>query len=210
MHSAAGMRWLVLVLLVGCTGARDNGGTADGGPTDGTVDDGPNLLRNGDFEQVDGTGWLVDWENFDRNPDGQIVVATTAHSGQRGLQWQMDAAGDGREYWVTQHGLTPQQVKPGRTYALSGWYHVDQPGEVALNYFIRGMPGDEPDLGTVSDAPMFPTVVGEWAVFRFVFTIPVVAAPDSYDVSLHSIKFNTAATKLTVDDVRLVELPPSG
>lgn len=204
------MRWLVLVLIAGCTGSDGHGGTADGGPTDGPLDAGPNLLRNADFEQVNGTGWLVDWENFDLNPDGQIVVASTAHAGQRALQWQMDAAGDGREYWVTQHGLTPQQLEPGRSYALSGWYLVDQPGEVALNYIVRGQPSGEPDLSTISDAPVFPSVVGQWATFRFVLTIPVGSAPDTYDVSLHSIKFNTAATELTVDDVRLVELPPSG
>jgi hypothetical protein len=196
------MRWLVLTLLVGCMGSDDDG-------RGGTIDEGPNLLRNSDFEQVDGSGWLVDWDNIDGNPDGQIVVVQMAHSGSRALQWQMDVAGDGREYWVTQQGVTPQQVQPGRSYALVGWYHVDQP-DVALNYIVRGQPGDTPDLSTVSDAAVFPKVVGTWSAFRFELTIPVDAAAQTYEVSLHSIKFNMAATKLTLDHVRLFELPPEG
>ena len=55
---------------------------------------------------------------------------------------------------------------------------------------------------------MFPTVVGQWAEFRFELTLPSDATPQTWDVSLHSIKFNGVATNLTVDDVRLVELSP--
>jgi hypothetical protein len=200
---------MIGMVLVGCSGGsgqRAPDAMPDAMP--GSPSEGPNLLRNSDFEQLDGSGWVTDWENFDGNPDGQIVVVGMAHSGSHALQWQMDAAGDGREYFVRQQGLTPQQLRAGHSYALAGWYYVDAGGDVALNYIVRGEPGDTPDFSTVSEAPMFPTVVGQWAEFRFELTLPADATPQSWDVYLHSIKFNSAATKLTVDDVRLVELMP--
>lgn len=203
------MRWMIVTVLVGCSGGSPR--MAPDAMADAAQDvggEGPNLLRNSDFEQLDGSGWVTDWEDLDANPDGQIVVVGMAHSGSRALQWQTDAAGDGREYFVTQHGLTPQQLRAGHRYAIAGWYFVDAAGDVALNYIVRGQPGNTPDFSTVSDAPMFPTVVGEWAEFRFELTLPGDATPQTWDVSLHSIKFNGVATNLTVDDVRLVELSP--
>ena len=41
-------------------------------------------------------------------------------------------------------------------------------------------------------------------------TLPLEPIPQTWDLWLHSIKFNHKATKLTVDDVRLVELPSKG
>ncbi|MBV8757074.1 MAG: hypothetical protein JO257_07365 [Deltaproteobacteria bacterium] len=192
------MRSWILVALAACSG----GGQAVPDSAAGS----DNLLRNGDFEYLDGSGWVAEWERFDSNPNGQIVVVDTAHSGAHALQWQIDAAGDGREYWVTQHGLTTQTLRAGHTYALSGWYLCDASGDVALNYIVRGEPGDSPDLSTISQAPVFPAVVGRWAPFRFEVALPGDAAPDSWQVSVHSIKFNGLATRLTVDDVWLVEL----
>jgi hypothetical protein len=191
------MRWLILSLLVGCI---DSGGPGE---------QGPNLLRNADFEEVDTAGWAAEWRKLDGNPDGQIVVVTTSsHSGSRALQWQMEATGDGREYWVTQHDVTPEQLRPGHRYALAGWYHVDQGGDVALNYIVRGQPNFEPELNTFSEKAQFPDVVDSWAPFRFEFTIPLDVAPETYEVSLHAMKFNTAKTRLTIDQVRLVQLAP--
>lgn len=192
------MRWLLLVVIAACsagpTSVPDSAAGSD------------NVLRNGDFEYLDGSGWVAEWQNWDSNPNGQIVVVDAAHSGAHALQWQIDAAGDGREYWVTQHDITPALLRPGHTYALSGWYFVDAGGEVALNYIVRGQPGNTPELDTLSDAPQFPTVVGAWAPLRFEITLPADTVPESWDVSVHSIKFNGLATKLTVDGVQLVEL----
>ena len=165
-----------------------------------------NLLRNGDFEYLDGSGWVAEWQNFDTNPNGQIVVVDAAHSGAHALQWQIDAAGDGREYWITQHAVTTDLLRPGHAYALTGWYFVDAAGDVALSYIVRGQPGNTPDVDTLADAPRFPAEVGAWAPFRFEIMLPADAAPQSWDVSVHAIKFNGLPTKLTVDDVRLVEL----
>jgi len=169
--------------------------------------DGPEILRNPDFEQLDGTGWLADWTNMDRNPDGEIVVVKNpVASGEFAVQWQMAANADGWEYWFTQDGIDPQQLVPGHEYELDGWYFVDQPGDVALNYIVRGQPDDTPNLETVSQVPTYPKVVGKWAHFSFHFTIPGNATPQMYEVSLHSIKFNGAATKLTLDNVSLHEI----
>ena len=152
---------------------------------------------------VGAAGWINDWEHLDQNPNGDIVVVDAAHSGTRAVQWQMQE--DGREYWITQHNVA---LQPGKRYALVGWYHVDAPGEVALNYIVRGQPGLEPDLSTVPDAPVYPKVVGAWAPFRFELTLPTTPVPQSWDVSVHSIKFNNVAAKLTVDDVRMFEVSP--
>lgn len=191
--------------LVGCTGGS-NHASADAA-LDSMPDsaEGSNVLRNSDFEQLDGSGWVTDWQDIDTNPNGQIVVVDTAHSGAHAIQWQMDAAGDGREYWVTQHLV---MLGAGPRYAIEGWYFVDAPGDVALNYIVSGQPGDTPVFSTVQATPSYPKVVGEWAPFRFELTLPVDPVPQSWDVSLHSIKFNGAATKLTLDDVKMVELSP--
>lgn len=204
------MRWMILAMLVGCGGSSQLAADAARDAVPDSAAEGPNLLQNSDFEQLDGSGWVVDWQNFDGNPDGQIVVVGMAHSGTHALQWQTDAAGDGREYFVTQHGLTPQQLQGGHRYALAGWYYVDAPGNVAINYVVRGQPAMEPEVDTLADAPLFPSVVGQWAEFRYEFMLPADPIPDTFDVTLHSIKFNGVATNLTLDDVRLVELLPQG
>jgi len=188
----------MLVLIAGCSGAPSSVPDSAAGSD--------NLLRNGDFEYLDGSGWVAEWENWDSNPNGQIVVVDDAHSGAHALQWQIEAAGDGREYWVTQHDITPDLLRAGHAYVLTGWYFVDAGGDVALNYIVRGQPGNTPEFDTLSEAPQFPAEVGTWAPFRFEIRLPADAAPESWDVSVHSIKFNGLATKLTVDDVRLVEL----
>jgi len=51
-------------------------------------------------------------------------------------------------------------------------------------------------------------VLGQWAPFRFELTQPVDPVPRTWDVSLHSIKFNGAATKLTLDGAKMVEPSP--
>src|SRR5262249_53134088 len=154
---------------------------------------GPELLRNGDFEQLDSGGWLVGWNKFDNNPDGQIVVAKTPRvSGEYALQWQIDAAGDGREDWVTQ-SLAAGLLSPGHRYELTGYDYVDQPGDVALNYIVRGEPGDTPDIGTAADAPVYPTVAGTYARFRYEIELPDGDAPARWDVYLHAIKFTGTA-----------------
>ncbi|HTL36634.1 MAG TPA: carbohydrate binding domain-containing protein [Kofleriaceae bacterium] len=181
---------LATLVLVGCS-------------ADDLTDDGPNLLRNSNFEVVDTTGWVNEWENHDQNPDGAIVVTKEAHSGARALQWQLDTV-DGWEYFVIQHGLALQS---GHRYALSGWYLSDADG-IDLNFIVRGDPEDDPQVETVMSGSPYPDVIGQWAPFRFEMVLPSAPVPTSWQVFLHSIKFNHAATNLTVDDVQLVEMLP--
>ena len=123
--------------------------------------------------------------------------------GTHALQWQIEAGGDGREYWVTQTGISPTLLAPGHKYEVTGSYMTDQLGDIGFNYIVRGQPGDEPNIGTVADAPTHPSAVNVWETFRFEFTIPAGAAPASYEVYLHAIKFTTTAVNLTVDGVSL-------
>ena len=180
------MRWLASIMLVGCTSHH--------------VDE---LLANPDFEQLDAAGWLTDWENHDGNPAGVIrVVKTPRVSGNYAVQWQIDAGGSGYEYWITQHGVP---VTLGGHYELEGWYYVDEPGDIALSYIVRGQPGDEPDVSTLSDGAFFPEVVGDYARFQFAIDVPVTGAPTAFDVSLHVLEFTYKPVALTLDQVSLHE-----
>jgi len=185
------MRVIFAMLLVGCSISPDD-----------VTHDGPNLLRNGSFEVGDTKGWVAEWENFDMNPDGDIVVVSDSYAGAKALQWQVDTV-DGWEYFVIQHGLS---LHSGHRYALSGWYFADADG-IGLNYIVRGDPEQDSEVGTVMSGSPYPEVIGEWAPFRFEMVLPA-PEPTSWMLYLHSIKFNHVATNLTVDDVQLVEMLP--
>jgi hypothetical protein len=207
-----GMRaFSCLLLLVAC---GDSGGSTIDAPVDvpPSSPDAPvfagEVLKNGDFEIADGNGWLANWENADGNPDGEINIVTDLHrSGAQAVQWQIDAAGDGREYFVVQHGIDAALLVPGQTYELTGWYMFDHLGEIAFNYIVRGQPGDEPNIDTTSEAITPPTVVNTWVPFTFDITIPLGVSPTSYLFYLHSIKYTGQPVKMTVDSVSLHPKP---
>jgi len=181
-------------------------------PVDTPVDMGnvgANILTNADFEALDGSGWLTSWTRHEGDPNGQLVVVTQpVHGGTHALQWQMSAA-SGYEYFVIQDPVATSKLVPGTMYEVDGWAFIDvSPSTVriGLNYIVRGEPGGEPDLETVSQAPMFPTVANTWERFHFRFTVPAGAMPQRYRVYLHAMKSGTGPTvpvKLTVDDVSI-------
>jgi hypothetical protein len=190
------LAYLVLVSLVGCTDPADTGTTTD------QVYAGE-ILHNGGFEMLDSTGWIAGWDNMDTNPNGVIaVVSDPVRFGEYAVQWQIEAAGDGREYWFTQN-IDGPLIQANQTYELTGWFmsdHVDD--DVAFNYFVRGEPGDSPDISTLSWPAMGPTVANVWQHFAYDITIPD-GAPATWEVALHSIKFSGQPELLTVDAVSL-------
>ena len=214
------MRVLPYLLLLAACGSSGSNGTADSG-TDAPVDVPPDMptgstapvfageiLKNGDFEISDGMGWLADWQNMDNNPDGEINVVADPHRfGAHAVQWQIDAAGDGREYYMIQFGINPALIVPGHTYELTGEYMFDHGGEIAFNYILRGQPGDTPDIDTVQNAITPPSATNVWLPFKFDLTIPLGVTPTSYEFYLHSIKYTGQPVKMTVDGVSLHPKP---
>lgn len=192
---------LALTLLVGCTGSE-----TELGPDATLASEGINILENGDFENLNATKGILDWGFSDGNPNAAARVVDEAHSGSHALQWELQAdAGDGE--WVTQRDVP---LMAGHRYALTGWYHTDG-GGVALNYIVRGEPNAAPERTSVGLEPLYPKIVGEWAPFKFELTLPLEPIPQTWDVSLQAAtNHNHKTTKLTIDDVRLVELPSKG
>ena len=195
---------LALTLLVGCTGSETEMELAPDAAQ--AASEGVNILDNGDFEHLNATQGIVDWGFSDGNPNAEARVVDEAHSGSHALQWQLQAsAGDGE--WVTQRDVP---LMAGHRYALTGWYHTDG-GGVALNYIVRGQPNDAPEKSSVALEPRYPKIIGEWAPFRFELTLPLEPVPQTWDVSLQaSATSNHKTTKLTIDEVRLVEIPTKG
>lgn len=188
---------------------------ACGGDPESSIDAPPNgpfpdeVLRNGDFEQLDSTGWAIDWENHDDNADGEINVVTDPHLfGGHALQWQIDVNG-GWEYFVIQHQISAALLVPGRLYEITGYFMVDRLADLSFVYIVRGEPGSDPDLGMHGTTPTRPTAINRWQPFQAEFTIPLDAAPASYMVYLHSMKSSrdTMPVKLTVDGVSIHPKP---
>lgn len=184
---------LALLLFTGCI-LPDNGPAVQ-------IDE---VLRNGDFEEIDNTGWIKDWQNLDGNPSGEIVVVTDpVASGSHALHWHLDAGSDGWEYFVIQDQIDPALLVPGVRYELTGLYRIDHlGGDISFNYIVRGE-GDEPNIGNDWDNT-HPGVENAWLPFRFEFTVPRGASPSNYSVYLHLIKWNdNAPLNLWVDNVSL-------
>jgi hypothetical protein len=145
---------------------------------------------------------------MDSNPDGEINVVADPHRfGSHAVQWQMDAAGDGREYYMIQWGVDATQLVPGQTYELTGYYMFDHTGDIAFNYVLRGQPNDMPDIETITHAITPVTVANTWLPFAFDLTIPLGVAPTTYELTLHSIKYTGQPARMTVDGVSLHPKP---
>ncbi|MBA3462371.1 MAG: carbohydrate binding domain-containing protein [Deltaproteobacteria bacterium] len=209
---------MAAVLVAGCGGSGSSPGVDAAidapklvdAPADVPVDttDGPvssvEILTDGDFEQLDGAGFLTHWTRHEGDPNGQIALVTSpVHSGTHAVQWQMSTA-TGYEMFIIQRDVATAKLEPGATYQITGWYHMNTTApttaDVAWNYIVRGTPGDEPDIETVSLPAMGPTTANTWLPFHYEFTIPIGAAPQAYWVYLHSIKWGSAVpVTLTVD-----------
>ena len=127
------------------------------------------------------------------------------HGGQRALEWQIEAAGDGWEYFVIQNGIDPALLEPGERYELSGWYRASSVtgDEISFNYIVRGDDGGTVNIGNDWDNT-HPSLSDTWERFAWQFTIPAEADPSNYDVYLHLIKYTERQLRLQVDDVTLL------
>jgi hypothetical protein len=202
------MRWiptlsslLVALALTACDFIPPAGDDDD---DDDGVPDEP-VLANGDFEELDNAGsFFLHWNNYDDNPDGQILVAEQGcHEGQRCVHFAIEAEGDGWEYFMTQGQIDPAKLVPGTRYALTGLFKASSDvSEISFNYLLRG-DGME-DIGNGWD-DTHPSSVGGWEPFRFEFTIPEDASPSNYTLYLHLIKWNELDLDLWVDDVAFEE-----
>ena len=206
------LRLLILTAIV--CGACDESGTWPGGSGSGGGGSGgggggggggdENILVNGGFEEVDGA-FAASWRNVDDNPDGAIgLVDAPVHRGAHALEWQIDAAGDGREYFVIQDGIDPALLEPGVRYEMSGWYRSSEvDGDISFNYIVRGDDGGEVNIGNDWDNT-HPSQTDTWERFAWQFTVPDSADPSNYSVYLHLIKWTAAPLRLEVDDVTLL------
>jgi hypothetical protein len=178
-------------------------GTPNGSPE--PIFDGE-ILRNGGFEHLDPTGWVREWKAMDNNPDGEIIVVTDrARFSTHAVQWKIDAAGDGREYWITQPDVPVAALQRGKSYALTGTFMVDHlGGEIAFSYGIRDTAADpDPDIGTISELGPMPSAINVWEPYAFTFTVPRNASPAGYELYLHVIKFTSEPLNLYIDGTSL-------
>lgn len=197
---------LALTLLLfspACEGGGQWPGDDPGGGGGGAG--GANILVNGDFEDVDAAGdFAAEWANIDDNPDGAILlVERPVHGGQRAVEWQIDAAGDGREYFIIQRDIDPALLEPGARYEIAGWYRTSViDGDISFNYIVRGDDGGEINIGNDWD-DTHPSLTDTWERFSWRFTVPEDADPSNYAVYLHLIKWTGAGLRFQIDDVSL-------
>jgi hypothetical protein len=176
---------------------------SDGGPINGS-----NIVVNGGFERMreDGsfaTRWLPEAEN----PGGTIsIVESPTYTGQRALEFDVAAAGEGYEFSVVEDNLSAERLVPGGTYELSGFYRINQVGggSINFNYILRSDAGD-PDIANDWD-DTHPAEVDTWESFAWQFTIPGDYAAESYSLFLHFIKFTSLRIVLQVDEVSLLQI----
>jgi hypothetical protein len=218
---------LLLAGLVACDaegrwpGARDDIGPpngdfpdasfpfSDASPLpDGGVINTSNIVVNGGFERMreDGsfaTRWLPEAEN----PGGTIsIVEAPTYTGERALEFDVTAAGEGFEFWVVEDNLSAERLVAGGTYELSGFYRINQVGggSINFNYILRSNAGD-PDIGNDWDNT-HPATPDTWEAFAWQFTIPDDYAAETYSLYLHLIKFTGLRIVLQVDEVSLLRI----
>lgn len=175
---------------------------------DGGVVDGSNIVVNGGFERLtaDAT-FATRWTPEDSNPGGSIsIVETQSYTGQRSLEYDIGAAGEGYEFFVVQDGLSAERLVPGATYELSGFFRINQVGggSINFNYILRDDAGD-PDIGNDWDNT-HPVQLNTWEPFAWQFTIPGDYAATTYSLYLHFIKFTSIRVVLHVDEVSLLRI----
>jgi|SRR6185503_10384399 len=170
--------------------------------------DGSNILVNGGFERLNGNGsFAARWVPEDSNPGGSITIENTeSYTGQRSLQYDISAAGEGYEFFVVEDGLSAERLIPGGTYELSGFFRINQVGggSINFNYILRSDAGDE-DIANGWDNT-HPVEINSWEPFAWEFTIPNSNAAGSYGLYLHLIKFTSQRIILNVDEVSLLRV----
>jgi hypothetical protein len=175
----------------------------DGGPISGT-----NIVVNGGFERMrDDGSFAVRWQPEAVNPGGTIsIVESPTYTGQRALEFDVLAAGEGYEFSVVEDNLSAERLVPGGRYELSGFYRINQVGggSINFNYILRSNAGD-PDIGNEWDNN-HPAALDTWEEFAWQFTIPDDHAAESYSLYLHFIKFTTLRIVLQVDEVSLLRI----
>jgi hypothetical protein len=175
----------------------------DAGPFDGS-----NIVVNGGFERLTAdTSFAARWTPEDSNPGGSIaIVDTQSYTGQRALQYDIGAAGEGYEFFVVQDGLSADRLVPGGTYELAGFFRINQVGggSINFNYILRGDTGD-PDIGNDWDNT-HPVQLNTWEPFAWQFTIPNDYSAATYSLYLHLIKFTSTRIVLHVDEVSLLRI----
>lgn len=175
----------------------------DGGPINES-----NIVVNGGFERMreDGT-FATRWLPEAENPGGTIsIVESPTYTGQRALEFDVAAAGEGYEFSVVEDGLSAERLVAGGTYELSGFYRINQVGggSINFNYILRSNAGD-PDIGNEWD-DNHPAELDTWEDFAWQFTIPDDHAAESYSLYLHFIKFTSLRIVLQVDEVSLLRI----
>ena len=176
-------------------------------PDSGVVD-GSNILVNGGFERLSMDGsFAARWQAEASNPGGSIsIVDAPSYTGERALEYDIAAAGEGYEFWVVQDNLSAERVLAGATYQLAGFYRINQVGggSINFNYILRPDSGD-PDLGNDWDNT-HPSELDTWEPFAWEFTIPSDYSAESYSLHLHLIKFTNIRVILQVDEVSLLRI----
>ena len=147
--------------------------------------------------------WLPEAEN----PGGIIsIVESPTYTGQRALEFDVMAAGEGFEFSVVEDNLSAERLVAGGTYELSGFYRINQVGggSINFNYILRSDAGDA-DIANEWDDD-HPVEVDTWEEFAWQFTIPSDYAAEDYSLFLHFIKFTSLRIVLQVDEVSLLRI----
>ncbi len=175
---------------------------------DGGAFDQSNIVVNGGFERMREDGsFAIRWLPEAENPGGTIaIVESPSYTGQRALEFDVLAVGEGYEFSVVEDGLSAERLVAGGTYELSGFYRINQVGggSINFNYILRSNAGD-PDIGNEWDNN-HPAALDTWEDFAWQFTIPDDYAAESYSLYLHFIKFTSLRIVLQVDEVSLLRL----
>ena len=139
-----------------------------------------NLVKNGDFETGDKTGWTVH--------NGTAVTEDAAMNGKYGLHCKGNN-------WA---GIASQTmtVTNGQAYKFSFWYYVNTTDGTGFNYKLAGT-----SSGTNYDA-YWPNTAGVWTKIEFEF----LATDDSQVVFNLSGYSGNSVPDFYIDDVVLTEI----
>ena len=170
--------------------------------------DSANILVNGGFERPSADGmFAARWQPEASNPGGSVtIVDGISFTGERSLEYDIAAAGEGFEFWAVQNNISAERLLPGATYELAGFYRINQVGGGSINFnYILRPDGGDPDLGNDWDNT-HPAQLDTWEPFLWEFTIPSDYSAASWSLYLHLIKFTSIRVILQVDEVSLLRI----
>jgi hypothetical protein len=96
----------------------------------------PNLVVNGDFEELDAAGFAAGWARYG-NPVAAITSSTQAMSGEASIRLDTPTS---YEYWVQQTISSEAAIEAGDTLIITGNYRVDR---LATDSAIEVVVGDD-------------------------------------------------------------------